>query len=421
MPSRCLRLAFCGFIFLCLAAVSASAQEEQLTQWPQWRGPRADGVCDGQELPIRWSPTENIRWSVKLPGWGTSSPIVYGHRVFVTCETEEGGKKALLTLCYDRETGAELWRHDFGFGVDQRTHEKSNLAVNTPAATEDALYVAFGNADIACYAHDGHLLWVTRYMEIFGDPKMAWGYGVSPVVLPDSILFPWDHHKGPCYLIGLDKQTGEVKWKKKRPIGTSHSTPLVVTHHGQTDILVSGKNRLSAFDVMTREELWQYGEGEGPFNGEIIVSPLYGDGLVFLQLWRRSLIHAIRLMPENRPPETVWVSDKPGPVEPSMLYYRGLLYSLMDNGVLSCIDGQSGAEYYRHRLGGECNSSPIANNGRIYVSNNQGQTFVIRAGKDFELLSSNQLGERITASPAISGKLLIYRTDSHLYCIEQAN
>jgi outer membrane protein assembly factor BamB len=339
--------------------------------------------------------------------------------VFVTSETDERGRKSLLTLCYDRGSGTELWRDDFGLGVNQRTHEKSNLAVNTPAATGDALYVAFGNADIAQYTHAGQLVWVTRYMEIFGDPKMAWGYGVSPVVLADSVVFPWDHHRGPCYLIGLDKNTGEIEWKKDRPIGTSHSTPLVVNHHGQTDLLVSGKNRLTAFDAKTRTELWQYGEGEGPFNGEIIVSPLYGDGLVFLQLWRKSLIHAIRLMPERRPPETVWISEKPGPVEPSMLYYRGLLYCLMDNGVLSCFDGQSGAEYYRHRLGGECNSSPIANNGRIYVSNNQGQTFVIRAGKEFELLSTNQLGERITASPAISGKLLIHRTDSRLYCIEQ--
>ena len=144
-----------------------------------------------------------------------------------------GGKKSLLTLCFHRETGKELWRHDFGFGVDQRTHEKSNLAVNTPAVTEDAVYVAFGNADIARYSHDGKLIWVTRYMAMFGDPKMAWGYAVSPVVLDDSVLFPWDHHKGPCYLIGLDKRTGAIAWKKDRPIGTAHATPLLVSTTGR--------------------------------------------------------------------------------------------------------------------------------------------------------------------------------------------
>jgi outer membrane protein assembly factor BamB len=409
-----------GVLFLCLPETSMLAQNDQPANWPQWRGPRSDGVCDGENLALRWSPTENIRWSVRLPGWGTSSPIVYGNRLFVTSEAEEGGRKSLLTLCYDRDSGSELWRHDFGLGVDQRTHEKSNLAVNTPAATKDALYVAFGNADIARYTHSGRLVWVTRYMDIFGDPQMAWGYAVSPVVLRDCVVFPWDHHKGPCYLIGLNTETGEIGWKKERPIGTSHSTPLVVNHHGQTDILVSGKNRLAAFNAETRAELWRYGEGEGLFNGEIIVSPVYGDGMVFLQLWRRSLIHAVRLMPEGAPPETVWISDKPGPVEPSMVYYRGLLYVLMDNGVLRCLDGQSGAELYEHRLGGNCNSSPIANNGRIHASNNEGETFVIRAGREFELLSTNRLGERITASPAISGKLLFLRTDSHLYCIEQA-
>jgi outer membrane protein assembly factor BamB len=344
--------------------------------------------------------------------------VVYGDRLFVTSQVEEAGKKSLLTLCLSRDTGKELWRHNFGLGVNQRTHEKSNLAVNTPAVTADAVYVAFGNADIARYTHDGKLIWATRYMDLFGDPKTAWGYGISPVVLEDSVLLPWDHHEGPCYLLGLDKATGQIAWKKDRPIGTSHSTPPLVSHHGQTDVLVSGKNRLTAFDARTHNELWTYGEGTGPFNGEIIVSPIYGDGMVFLQLWRQSPIHAIRLTANGRPPESVWLSEKPGPQEPSPIYYRGLLYSLMDNGVLVCLDGKTGKEIYRKRLGDESNSSPIASDGRLYFSDTQGTTFVVKAGREFELLGTNNLGERITASPAISGNQLFYRTDSHVFCIE---
>jgi len=351
-----------NLVVLFLAVSSAAAQEPSLN-WPRWRGPNADGVADGRKLPIRWSKSENIRWAAKLPGWGTSSPVVYGNRVFVTSHVKEG-KKALLTLCFDRESGKELWRHDFGFGVDQRTHEKSNLAVNTPAVTEDAVYVAFGNADIARYSHDGKLIWVQRYLSRFGDPKMAWGYAVSPLVLDDSVLFPWNHHKGPCFLIGLDKKTGEIAWKKDRPIGTAHATSLLVERHGQKDILVPGQNRLTAFDAKTHEELWRYGEGEGPYNGEIISSPVYGDGMVFLQLWRESKIHAIRLTGKGKPPETVWVSKKPGPVESSVLYYRGLLYAPMDNGVLICLDGKTGEELYRERVGAACNSSPIASDGQ---------------------------------------------------------
>src|SRR5437867_3724632 len=125
--------------------------------WPQWRGPNASGVADGRSLPTHWSQTGNIRWSVKLPGWGTSSPVVYGERLFVTSQVEQGGKKSLLTLCFHRDTGKELWRHDFGLGIDQRAHEKSNLALNTPAVTEDAVYIAFGNSDVARYSHDGTL------------------------------------------------------------------------------------------------------------------------------------------------------------------------------------------------------------------------------------------------------------------------
>ncbi|GDY10664.1 hypothetical protein LBMAG52_41520 [Planctomycetia bacterium] len=123
------------------------------------------------------------------------------------------------------------------------------------------------------------------------------------------------------------------------------------------------------------------------------------------------------MSPDGKPPEPIWISDKPGGVEPSLLYYRGLLYVLIDNGVLVCFDGQTGREHYRQRLGGDCNSSPVASDGRIYLSNNDGQTFVVKAGIQFELLATNDLGERITASPAISGNEFIYRTDSNLYCI----
>ena len=389
--------------------------------WPHWRGQNADGIADGMDLPWNWSPSENHLWSVKLPGWGTSSPVVYGNRVVVTSETKDGDKHALLTLCFDLETGEELWRHDFGFGVDQNVHEKSNLAVNTPAFTQDALYVAFGNADIARYSHDGKLSWVKRYISEYGDPKMAWGYAVSPVVLDGTVIFPWDHHTGPCYLIGLDEGSGNTAWKKDRPIGTAHATPLVVQHHGQRDILVPGKNRLTGFDATTHDELWSYGEGEGPYNGEIIVSPVYGDGVIFTQLWRQSPIHAIRLMPNGQRPEVVWINEKPGPVEPSLLYYRGLLYVLMDNGVLRCLDGATGKELYRERLGGDFNSSPIAGDGRIYLSNNDGRTFVVAAGREFKLLATNELGERITASPAVVSRAIIYRTDSHLYRIGGSN
>jgi outer membrane protein assembly factor BamB len=402
--------------FLVLAGPTFAQQAE--SDWPCWRGAKADGVADGRTLPTRWSPTENIVWSVKLPGWGTSSPVVLGNRVFVTTHLKE--TKSLLTLCLNRDNGKELWRHDFGFGVDQRTHQKSNLAVNTPAATKDALYVAFGNADVARYTLDGKLIWVTRYLKHFGDPKMAWGYAVSPLLLKDSVLFPWNHHNGPCFLVGLDPATGAIAWKQPRPIGTAHATPLLVEHHGQQDILVPGQNRLTAFDARTHTELWCYGEGSGPYNGEIISSPVHGDGLIFLQLWRDTNIHAIRLVGEGKPPEKVWVSKKPGPVESSLLYYRGLLYSWLDNGVLVSLDAKTGEELYRERLGSASNSSPVASDGRIYVSDNAGKTFVVQAGNPFKLLETNSLDERITASPAIIGNWLIYRTDSHLFCIGRA-
>jgi len=402
------------------ASAAPSPRPARTADWPQWRGPHGAGVADGQALPTRWSRTEGVRWSAPLPGWGAGSPVVFGNRVFVTSAAAAGGRKSLLTLCFHRADGRELWRHDFGFGFNQPTHEKSNLAANTPVVTRDALFVAFSNAEFARYTHDGRLEWVSRLVPELGDPKTAWGWGASPLLLPDSLVFAWDHHAGPCYLLGLDRQTGKIAWKVDRPIGTSHSTPLAVSHHGQTDLLVPGKNRLTAFDAATRRSLWVYGEGEGPFNGEIIVSPVYGDGMVFTQLWRRSPIHALRLRGGGQAPERVWTSDKPGPQEASLLYYRGLLYAWLDNGVLVCYEGKTGKELYRERLGGDCNSSPLASDGRLYLSNNRGETFVVEAGPQFRLLATNALGERISASPAVAGGALILRTDSTLWCIGPA-
>jgi outer membrane protein assembly factor BamB len=218
-------------------------------------------------------------------------------------------------------------------------------------------------------------------------------------------------------LLGLAGRTGEIAWQLDRPIGTGHATPLVIAHHDQTDLLVPGKNRLTAFDAESHRQLWQYGEGAGPYNGEIIVSPVYGDGIVFTQLWRQSRIHAVRLRAGGAAPEPLWISEHPGPQESSLLYYRGLLYALIDSGVLVALDGLTGEERYRERLGGNCNSSPVASDGRIYLSNNDGKTFVVDAGANFRLLATNDLEEWITASPAISAGRLIFRTDSTLWCI----
>ncbi|MBM3457928.1 MAG: PQQ-like beta-propeller repeat protein [Armatimonadetes bacterium] len=148
------------------------------------------------------------------------------------------------------------------------------------------------------------------------------------------------------------------------------------------------------------------------------MSPAAGDGIVFTQIWRQSPIHAIRLTPGGAAPEPVWVSAKPGPQEPSLLYYRGILYALLDTGILTALEGATGRELYRERVAAEANSSPVAADGRIYVSDIRGRTTVLQAGPEPRVLAANELGERITASPAlVSGKLLL-RTDSRLWCVQ---
>ena len=398
-------------------AASDADPDDGALNWSQWRGPRGAGVAEAGSPPVTWSRSEQVLWSAELPGWGTSSPVVHGGKVFITSQTGSAEEPVLWLLCLDQQTGTVLWKQSCEPGLNQRTHEKSNLAVNTPLVTDDAVYVAFGNAQLARYSLEGERVWLREYLRDYGDPKMAWGYSISPLLAAGTIVFGWDHHTGPCFLLGLDPQTGETAWTKDRPIGTAHATPLLVTSHGRELLLVPGKNRLTAFDARTHDELWVYGEGSGPYNGEIISSPVEHEGVVYLQLWRQSPIHAIRLHPDGAPPTNLWVSEHPGPVEPSLLVYQGHVYSWMDNGVLACLDARTGVERYRQRLGGEANSSPVAAAGRIYLSNTAGQTFVVRAGPKFELLSTNDLDERITATPALLGDHLLLRTDSHLWLL----
>lgn len=393
-------------------------QTADVSEWANWRGPGGLGIADGCAPPTQWSQTAGVVWSADLPGWGTSSPVVRDGRVIVTSMDGEADRRSLQTLCYSLADGEEMWRHDFGFGFSQPTHQKTSLAMNTPIITSDAVYVSFGNAEFACYSLEGRLQWVKRLVEELGDPKTAWGWGTSLLLSGDHLIFNWDHHAGPCWMIGLARKTGEIAWKVDRPIGTSHSTPLRLQHHQQTDLLVPGKNRVTAFRAEDRKPLWVYGEGSGPYNGEIIVSPTAGDGMVFTQLWRQSPIHALRLMPDGQPPTTVWISDKPGPQEPSLLYYRGILYCLLDTGILVAYQGQTGKELYRERIAAECNSSPLAADGRIYVSDIRGKTVVLAAGPEPKILARNDLGERITSSPAVVAGRMLIRTDSSLWCLK---
>ena len=409
------RSALVTFFVATIASVSVAAADQESPDWSQWRGSMGSGVSATACPPTSWGASSNVRWRTDVPGHGHSSPVVRHGRVFITTQIDEGTRKQLLTICYSLQTGAEIWRHDFGFGLDQPTHATSNLAANTPYVTDYEVLVAFGNAELAAYSLDGQLRWVERLVGRFGNPREAWGWGASPVVYGKDVLFLWDHHAGPCKLLGLSVADGQVAWEIDRAIGTCHATPLVVQRPNRVIFLVSGKNRLTAYDAASRQQLWQFGEGSGPFNGEIIVSPVCQQDVVFTQLWRKSPIHAIRLKPDDSPPELLWTSAKPGAEQPSLLVYQGMLYAIGDNGVLTCYEALSGRECFHRRLDGEFRSSPVAANHNIYFTNTSGTTFVIAAGDKYVLLASNCLSEAIVASPALTSDSIISRTDAALW------
>jgi outer membrane protein assembly factor BamB len=440
----------------CLASAAfiiLAAPRLVAVNWPQWRGPSSLGVSSESGLPTTWGPRDNVAWRAALAGLGTSSPIGWGDRVFVTSQIGRsdvagGGAHPQLARddrsLADREnpiggrglepdrTGSDVWLVVEAFRIsngerlwEHRTratgplpavHEKHNLATPTPVTDGQRVYAWFGNGQIVVLDMQGRVAWTRHLGTEYAAFKTLWGHGSSPTLYGNFLILLCDHLSD-AYLLALDARTGKERWKVNRGgERTSHSTPLVVPGPQGDELLVNSSQRIDVYDPATGTLLWYAG---GPRQTPI-PSAVFHDGRIYLSRgYRNSDYMALR--PGGRGDVTTshveWSGASGASYVPSIVYYEGLLYMTNEVGVVTCADARTGERVWRHRLGGVFFASPVAGDGKVYLVSETGETFVLRAGRTPEVLAKNDLGERFIASPAISQGRILLRSDRTLFAV----
>ena len=421
--------------------------------WPRFRGTDGTGaVADNAGLPISWSTTENVRWIADVPGWGWACPVVWGNKVFLTTVVNdepnltpskglylgEGvrdpakGTHHWLVYCFDLQSGKQLWLQEAHTGVPAvPRHPKSCYAAETAVTDGERVYALFGDVGLYCYDMDGRLLWSHRI-----DPKKTaqdYGAAASPVVHDGQVFVVYDNLEE-SWIASFDAKTGEQRWKKPRNETHSWATPLVWTNELRTEIVVPGKRRNRSYSL-DGDLLWEF---DGRMSNLVIPSPFVAHGLCYIASGYIGDDH--RPTFAIRPGATgditpvakdfsgseyiAWYQGKSSPYNPSQIVYGDYLYTLYDRGFLTCHDAKTGEEVYgKQRLtpGGSFTSSPWAYNGHLFFLSEDGLTYVVKAGPNFEIVERNELDEFCMACPAISGDKLLIRTGSKLYCMTQGS
>lgn len=436
-------------VILCamLVALPVAVRGED---WPGFRGPGARGVAaDSPRLPARWSATDNVLWKRDLPGRGWSSPVVHGRRVILTTAVaseplEEprrglyfGGHRDVppdgvlrwLVLCLDLDTGATLWEREVAAGPPPDTiHIKNSYASETPVTDGERIYARFGNVGVFCLDMDGAIVWQRRFAS--RPMRSGWGPASSPA-LHRGRLYLVDDNEEESSLASLDARTGGEIWRVARDEKSNWATPFVWENQLRTEIVTPGSGRCRGYDLDGRL-LWELAGA----SGITIATPYVAHGLLYLSsgyvLDRNKPIWAVRpgaagditlADGETANAAIAWSRGDAAPYNPGTLVFDDLLYVLSDRGLFACYDARTGETVYsRERLpeGRAFTASPWAYNGLVFCGNEYGETFVIRAGRRFELLHRNVLADEdmLMATPAVAGDRLLIRTEGRVYCLQ---
>lgn len=410
--------------------------------WHQWRGPLACGVSTTADPPLTWSEDDNIKWKVRIPGDGSSTPVVWNDRVFVLSaeatdrpadvkpELHPDAKTLppdvyyrFLVLCLDRETGAELWRRTACEVVPHEGHHQSHTyAGSSPITDGRRLYAFFGSRGLYCYDLEGRLQWRRDFGQM--RTRYGWGEAATPALDGDTLIVPWDQEDD-SFVFALDAATGETRWRQPRDEPTGWATPLIVDHDGRKQVILNGTNRVRSYDLKTGELIWQCG-GQSV---NAIPSPVrYDDTAISMSGYRSYFAAAVPFDSRGDVTDSDrvrWRHRRGTPYVPSPLLYDDLLYFTRANSaILSCLDAATGEIVYEFERLSDLNSlyaSPAAAGGRVYITDRDGVTMVLRHGRKFEVLAVNKLDDPIDASPVLVGKSILLRGRRHLYCIEATN
>jgi outer membrane protein assembly factor BamB len=423
-----------------LVALPRAQTADTARYWPQWRGPHAKGVSHSANPPLRWSESENILWKVVVPGRGSSSPVVWGERLFMTTavpvsvtgaaqhEPRGGlpsrGVHRFVLMALDRATGRTIWERT---AREQEPHEAAHTdngtwASGSPITDGQRVFAYFESFGLYAYDMDGRPLWSVD----LGDKRMRnqFGEGSTPVLYRDTLVVVWDHLGGDSFVAALDARDGRERWRVPRQEIDTWATPVVVEANGRPQVVVPAMRRVRAYDLESGAVVWEMdGLTMNP-----IPSPVTEDGiLVLMSGFQGNDAKAIRYAEAkgniDGTSAILWSLDRDTPYVPSPLLYDGILYFLKSNsGILSAYDARSGKPHYvLQRLDGVPNvfASPVGAGGRVYFPGRDGTTLVIRHGPSFEVLASNTLDDGFDASPALVDDVLYMRGYRNLYAIAQ--
>lgn len=413
--------------------------------WPQWRGPDGNSLSVETRLPTQWGENRNVVWKREIPGWGRSTPTIWGDAIFLTTHHEED----LLLLRIDKRTGEVVWKRQVGHGEvsgldpylktdDSRRrqvfHRSHNLATPSPVTDGERVVVHFGNGDLASYTFDGKREWHRNLQEDHGTYTIWWGHANSPVLFESLVisvciqdsLEDLDGEPSESYVVAHDKRTGAERWRTLRMTGATaepcdaYTTPVLYRGEDGWEVIVWGGTQLDAYDPRSGEQLWYLKDLGG---NRTITGPTVANGLVYVTLGMKGALLAVKLGDRGTLSSgaIVWKHEKGTPDSPCQAVWRDRLFMVNNTGIATCLDAKTGAQHWTERLGREYRSSPLVAAGHAYFLSTEGDCAVVKASPEFRLVSRNTLEDEFLASPAVSDGQIFLRGKSALYCVGQPN
>ncbi len=428
-------------LLLCVSSNGLVAQDAG-SNWPQFRGPLGTGEAPKANPPIEWGEDNNVRWKVPLPGLGHSTPVVWGDRIFVTTAVPFGAKfpgkpdtapgahdnvrvtqrHRYAAIAINRKDGSVVWKKNLNANVPHEgAHNTASLASASPVCDAKHVFAYFGSHGLYCLDHDGQIVWNKNLGTM--QSKHAHGEGASPALHGDTLIVNWDH-EGQSFIVAYDKNTGEQRWKLDRKEVTSWSSPIIIQHKNQTQIIVCGSNRIRAYEIETGKVIWSC----AGLSNNVCATPVYGDGILLAgSSYDTRNFMAIKVDGASGDitgtNQVLWSRRQGPPYVPSPLLYRGAVFYLRHyQGVLSRLNAKSGSPapgQIRLPTITDVYSSPVAAANRVYITDLRGTTRVMEAGTDAKFLARNRLEDSFSATMVLVDDEIILRGRKYLYCIAE--
>jgi outer membrane protein assembly factor BamB len=387
---------------------------EAAKYWSRWRGPSGQGVVPGGQYVDRWSETGPFKWKVAVSGRGNSSPVVWGDRIFFTTAYDQGQRTSLLA--FRRSDGKRLWETFVPQKSVEHVHAKNGHASATPVTDGQRVYASFGTHGLMATDLDGKLLWHAPV----GTLENYHGSAGSPVLYRNSVIIYQDAGSSASFVAAFDTRTGKTLWRTPRSETVGWGTPVVVRAGNRDELIVSSERRVYAYDPATGKQLWTV----AGLTREVIPTPVVGHDLVFCSSGRAGPTLAIRPGGTGDVTSThvAWSTPKGSPFVPSGVIAGEVLYLVNDmQSIVTAYEARTGTLLFQGRMGEAkregFSASPVFVNGKVFFTNDDGETFVLEAAREFKLLHVNRIGEPTYASPALVDGVWYVRTASSLLAI----